>query len=290
MKMINPVTAAGFKVPWFSLFKYTVYALLTVNLVLFFLQDAEASTHIFTDGITFSQLIEAYATTIDTAFWIMLLYIFELETWVISDSRLKGSLKWWLNGVKGICYVVLCYALYGYFAKYLAMQGFDAAAFTNLCSQVGDKLSFMTALDEFEVVSAQNCGTLSSANTFFQVPDSTMVTDREALESATWFALIDVVNATAWLLVVSILTLDVLWQMRGKFDGVTLRVSAVIKVVLYFILLVAAILWGVDGDFLDFWDAFMWILAFAFIEMNLFEWLAESKGKHLAIGAETMKH
>jgi hypothetical protein len=26
------------------------------------------------------------------------------------------------------------------------------------------------------------------------------------------------------------------------------------------------------GDFVDFWDAFLWLLAFFFIEMNVVEW------------------
>ena len=30
------------------------------------------------------------------------------------------------------------------------------------------------------------------------------------------------------------------------------------------------------GDFLDFWDAFMWLVAFVFVEMNLFQWQVET--------------
>jgi hypothetical protein len=30
--------------------------------------------------------------------------------------------------------------------------------------------------------------------------------------------------------------------------------------------------WGWAGDFLDFWDAFLWILAFVFIERSVFVW------------------
>jgi hypothetical protein len=40
---------------------------------------------------------------------------------------------------------------------------------------------------------------------------------------------------------------------------------------LYTILFAAATYWGFLGDFLDFWDAFMWLVAFFFIEMNLFK-------------------
>lgn len=47
------------------------------------------------------------------------------------------------------------------------------------------------------------------------------------------------------------------------------------KVVLYSSLLFAATFWGLKGDFVDFWDAFLWLVAFVFIELNVFEWRQE---------------
>ena len=49
------------------------------------------------------------------------------------------------------------------------------------------------------------------------------------------------------------------------------------KVTLYGILFVAAVYWGVYGDFVDFWDAFLWLLAFFFIELNVVEWRREEQ-------------
>ena len=48
------------------------------------------------------------------------------------------------------------------------------------------------------------------------------------------------------------------------------------KFILYALLLLAAIYWGVKGDFVDFWDAFLWLVAFVFIELNIFEWRQEA--------------
>jgi hypothetical protein len=56
-----------------------------------------------------------------------------------------------------------------------------------------------------------------------------------------------------------------------------LHISTVSKFVLYTILFVAAVYWGIYGDFIDFWDAFLWLLAFFFIEMNVVEWRKETK-------------
>jgi hypothetical protein len=50
-----------------------------------------------------------------------------------------------------------------------------------------------------------------------------------------------------------------------------------IKGILYAILLFCAIYWGVEGSFLDFWEAFLWLLAFIFIELNIFQWNSETE-------------
>ena len=49
-----------------------------------------------------------------------------------------------------------------------------------------------------------------------------------------------------------------------------------LKFVLYAILFVCAVYWGFEGDFVDFWDAFLWLFAFIFIELNVFEWNVET--------------
>ena len=56
-----------------------------------------------------------------------------------------------------------------------------------------------------------------------------------------------------------------------------MTVNKIINSVLYAMLFACAVYWGIDGDFLDFWDAFLWLVAFIFIEMNIFEWREETQ-------------
>ena len=49
-----------------------------------------------------------------------------------------------------------------------------------------------------------------------------------------------------------------------------------VKLLLYFILFAAAVYWGFEGDFLDFWDAILWLFAFFVIERNVVSWREES--------------
>ena len=87
---------------------------------------------------------------------------------------------------------------------------------------------------------------------------------------------VDVVNAAVWLLVVVVLEIDVRLQERNRLEGLFLTVSNASKFVLYALLFVAAVYWGFKGDFVDFWDAFLWLVAFIFIELNVFDWRHES--------------
>jgi uncharacterized membrane protein SirB2 len=89
-------------------------------------------------------------------------------------------------------------------------------------------------------------------------------------------ALVDVVNSAAWILVVILLEIEVRLLTRwGGGSQPMARLANSLKVVLYTTLVVAAIYWGFKGDFLDFWDAALWLFAFVFIELNVFEWQQE---------------
>lgn len=287
--MSETLSAPPKSVPWFQIFKYSVYSLLVVNLFLFLREDWQASAHIFTDGIRLGQLIEGFAATIDTASWVALLLVFELETWVISDDKLKGGLRWTLGVVKLLCYAIILYAFYGYVSKYMLMHTFEPSVITDLCAPAASGISFLTTLDEFAVVTADNCAQLAKGNTFFQLPGRDIVASLATMKEAQWLTVIDVVNAGNWILIVGLLALEIRLQMKGRLGAGFIRGSVYIKGILYTVLLVCAILWGIDGDFLDFWDAFLWIVSFAFIELNLFEWNAETEGESVPLGVHSAK-
>lgn len=48
------------------------------------------------------------------------------------------------------------------------------------------------------------------------------------------------------------------------------------KMCLYSTLFGAAVYWGFEGTFLDFWDAVLWLFAFFVIEGNVMSWRAET--------------
>ena len=256
----------------FAVFKYTIYALLTLNVYLFFAEEWAAAAYRFEDGIAFVDIIEGFAASIDTAAWVILLLMFEVET-VLTDDRLGRRTMRLMHALRALCYVVIVYAFYGYLSKLLFL--FGAAPLPDvaqLCSLVGGDWAFTVDLDEYVPLTAANCGEFPSAATYLQLPGLSAAIDPAGLAAITRLAWVDVINSGVWLVVVFLLEVDVRLQERNRLQGLALSASTGLKYGLYSILLLAAIYWGVMGDFVDFWDAFLWLLAFFFIEMNVVEW------------------
>ena len=259
---------------WFQLFKYTVYSLLILNVFLFLNKELKAAAHRFVDGVIWSDMIDAFSSTIDTGAWVILILLFELETFLLSDEQLKGNIKWLLRILRSFSYVVICYAFYGYLAKYGWVMDFVSIDETTLCQHIGE--SWMIEADNFKTITQENCESLNTAPNLLKKSDLNIFTDLPQWTASFRLALTDIFNSAAWILVVIVLEIDIWLQLKNQFKGKIYLLSKIIKGILYTVLLAAAIYWGIVGNFLEFWDAFLWIVAFIFIENNLFEWQAET--------------
>jgi hypothetical protein len=260
----------------FQVFKYVVYVLLAMNVYWFFVEEFLAAKLLYPGGVGLGDLIGAFPATIDTASWVVLLLMFELETYVLEDEQFTRPVTWSLHGLRAICYAFIVYAFYGYIGNLVSVQAVTAVAgISDLCALAGDDWSYSVSLEEYTAITLENCASLSGANAFVSFNDARAVVDEAGLRDIQGLAWIDVLNSAVWLLVVLVLELDVRLQERNLLEGLALRLSTAAKVVLYATLLYAAIYWGVKGDFVDFWDAFLWLVAFVFIELNVFEWRQE---------------
>ena len=267
----------------FQLFKYAIYAFHAHNVYWFFIEEFAAAKIQFPDGIGLGRIILAYAATIDTAAWVVLLLMFELETYVLDEHHFTKPVTWTLQGVRVVCYGIIAYAFYGYIAKVVFLTEVTAAAdISNLCALAG-QWSYAIDFDEYAAITAANCGSFSAATTFFQFPGVSAVVDANGLADIRALAWVDVINAGVWLIIVIVLEVDVRLQEKNRFEGLALRLSNGMKVILYSVLFLAAVYWGFNGDFVDFWDAFLWLVAFFFIELNVVEWRQESLDEAAAL-------
>jgi hypothetical protein len=254
-----------------------VYALLTLNIFLFFNIEWAGAAVRFADGVELADIIEGFVATIDTAAWVVLLLMFELETYVLEDKHFTRRVSVSLHALRAICYAFIVYSFYGYLIKLIYILGaMPLVGVSDLCTLVADNWSYAIDLDEYVILTSENCAAMSSATEFLQYSGLAAAVDQAGLTAITRLAWVDVINSAVWLMIVVVLEIDVRLQEHGRLAGLALRLSRISKFILYPTLLLAAIYWGIKGDFVDFWDAFLWLLAFVFIELNVFEWRQES--------------
>ena len=250
--------------------------MLALNIYWFWREEYLAAIVQFPDGVTLATLIDGYAATIDTVAWVVLLLMFELETYVFEDHQFTPLVAGTLHGVRILCYTFIVYAFYGYIVNLtFLLQASQLSGVSDLCTLVSDGWSYAIDIDEYTQIAASNCTTFSNAGTFLRLDGILAVVDADGFNAIKNLAWIDVINSAVWLLVVVILEIDVWLQERNRLEGAALRISNSLKVVFYGSLLFTATFWGVKGDFVDFWDAFLWLVAFVFIELNVFEWRQE---------------
>ena len=261
----------------YQLFKYTIYTLLTINVFVFFGEEWLAARLEYPQGIPGGEIFKAYAATIDTAAWVVLLLMFELETYVLGDHHYTRRVRLSLHALRATCYLFIVFAFYGYVTD--ALYVFETSPLTgvsDLCALAGQGWSYATTFGEYVEITAANCASLSNLGAFLRFDGVAAVVDEPGLAGIPFLALVDVVNAGVWLLVVLLLETDVRLQEKNRFEGMALYASTAAKFVLYGILALAVVAWMVTGDFVDWWDALLWLVAFVFIELNVFEWRQES--------------
>ena len=268
----------------FTLFKYTIYSLLTLNIFWFFLDDYAASAEVFTGGVPWSNLVEAYSATVDTLAWVILLLMFELETAVIPDEKLQGKLKWLLSGIRFGCYFFITYSFYGYWVKYGVVTDFQSLGIIDVCSLTGTEYTYIQNLDEYWPLTPEVCLAMQG-EPIFQISGTQIIGTADQMTLARNMAITDVINAATWLIIVVVLEAEVWLQLKGLLSKRLLTINKYGKILLYSVLFLCALYWGIDGDFLDFWDAFLWLVAFVFIELNIFDWHEETEQVAVAVEA-----
>ncbi len=196
---------AEFSKPYllFQVFKYSVYALLSYNIYLFFLEDLAASSHTFVNGVDLYDIGRAFSATIDTLAWVILIVLFELETFILDDDKIKGYTKWALHGIRSLCYLFITYSLYGYIVKLNLVSSTTPFIIDDVCSLVNTGYAFVFTLDEYLPIDAESCLALANAD-LVQINDTKIIATTEKIADTQALAWVAVFNSVDWLLIVAI--------------------------------------------------------------------------------------
>ena len=258
---------------WFVSVKYLTYILLSFNVYLFLEEGLVSAAHSGLANFELASLIQLFSATLDTAAWVLLLLLFELETAVIPDDRLRGITKWSIHGVRLVCSAAIVSAFLGYVGEWEVFLHSESLS-VPACELVGNGWSVLVDFDAFIPLDSSNCAQLGP-DTLQVTALNQVVSSPTAFASARDLALVDVLNAGTWILIVIALEVEVRLQLKGGLPHRLQWGLNASKVVFYLMLTAAAVYWGFEGEFLDFWDAALWLFAFFFIEMNVFEWQRE---------------
>ena len=261
----------------FNIVKYLTYGYLGYNGLQFYADEAAASATTFQNGLSFSEVIKVYSASIDTTFWLMLVMLLELETYIIDDEVLKRPVvKWGMIAARSICYAMIVYAWYGYIVKSIFQSDIVPFTIANACILVDQGYSILVGLEEYIPLTAESCQSLAGQE-LHRLNGYNIIAPLGDLAYARNVAFIDNFNSSAWLGVVVVLEVDVWYQLKGDYKGLLYKVSYILKAILYTILIGCAIAWGYTGVWLDITDAVLWLFAFFFIELNLFTWQQETE-------------
>jgi len=259
--------------------KWTVYTLLIINFVFYIVEDWNRAVHTLDAGSTFLDWTGEFATSIDESAWFLLLFMFELETYVVEDEDWTGWVSHIVRGVRLFCYVMIAHTVYAFAVTVINLQPTVAVEnVSNLCEMVNADVSYVYNL-EYTEVSEQSCGELSNESRFYWLAGDPIVSDMAGLSLERDLAWVDLIEAVVWLLIVLAIETVVRLQAKGVTGGAIISKANALQSFLYLLLIAIGIYWATLSHWLYLWDELVWIGGFAAIEMNVSEWRGELLGK-----------
>lgn len=255
--------------------KWTVYTLLIINFVFYIFEDWNRAVHTLHAGSTFLDWTSEFTTSIDEAAWFILLFMFELETYVLEDENLEGWVGRTLHGARLICYVMLAHTVYAFTIVVFNLQPtIPVENVSNLCDMSSADVSYVYNL-EYTEVNEQTCDGLSGDSQFYWLADDPIVTGMAGLQLERDLAWADLFEAVVWLVILFSIEIVVRLQGRGVTDGAVISTAKAINKLLYASLIALGVYWATLSHWLYLWDELVWIGGFAIIEMNVSQWRDE---------------
>jgi len=253
--------------------KYTIYAALVINFLIYAYDDWLAFKGTLPADAPLSKVLERFATSIDMLAWLGLVFLFELETYTLSEKVLEGIVGKLLPALRLVCYLSIAYAVYGYLASTLDYYTTEVVpGLRDLCQLADQGRSLQTDVITYVEISRQNCASLAGSGEFVRVPAELAVVDRDMLNHLRWMGWIDVQNALVWLTVVFLIEVEIRLQAADRFSSRLLRTVRRAKTAFYGLLSLNLCIWVLNAYYIYAWDAFLWIYGFWAIELNLAEW------------------
>lgn len=256
--------------------KLVIYILLLINFVLYIIDDIRIASFTLQEDASFLDWTQSFATTIDESAWLILLFLFELETYMLSDEAWSKTLfTRFMYFIRACCYIFLMHSVYAFSVIYYDLMNVQQLQnITNLCELVPLDMTFVRNLS-YTTIDSLNCHELSSQSVFYFTEPNLVVTDVSGLQLERNLALVDLLEILVWLLILFTIEAMVWLQDRAITQGKLISLIKVSKYFLYGMLWSMAAYWTYLGHYYFAWDEAVWIVGFISIEMNVSQWKEE---------------
>ena len=256
--------------------KLVIYILLLINFVLYIIDDIRIASYTLQEDASFLDWTQSFATTIDESAWLILLFLFELETYMLSDEAWSKTLfTRFMYFIRACCYIFLMHSVYAFSVIYYDLMNVQQLQnITNLCELAPLDMTFVRNLS-YTTIDSLNCHELSSQSVFYFTEPNLVVTDLSGLQLERNLALVDLFDILVWLLILFTIEAMVWLQDRAITQGKLISLIKVSKYFLYGMLWSMAAYWTYLGHYYFAWDEAVWIVGFISIEMNVSQWKEE---------------
>lgn len=253
-----------------QLIKWTVYTLLLFNFLMYIADDWSNAQAKLRTGGDWLDWASAFGTSLDLAAWFGLLFLWELETYALSESAATRFLHGVFLSVRLVCYVFIAHTVVSRAITLSELHEVEVApGLSSLCPLAGSGVSYANNL-EYTLIDEKNCTTLSNGDQYWYV-DNSAITDAPGLAIERQSAWIDLQDAIVWLLVM--LTIEIaIWLQSRNITGGALMLASQAGKLLYTLLFAHAAYWAWRGHWLYSWDQVLWIAGFFAIELNVRDW------------------
>ena len=258
-----------------QIIKFVVYTLLLINFAYYIADDLEVARHTLRSDASWLDWAGVFRTSIDETAWFVLLLLFELETYALTDAALTPARVRLMHAVRLLCYVFLAHTIYANAtAVFDLREDKPLAQDAKLCDYVGQEVSY-TFNYQYTVIDSANCTSLDPAGQLYEMDGGAVITNEEGWRFEQYMSKLDLIESLSWIAIIFSIELIVRLQDKGISSGKRIRCLNMAKILFYGILWVAMGHWIYYGHYVYAWDEFVWIAGFAAIEMNVAEWRHE---------------
>ena len=251
----------------FITLKHLIYAVVVLECIYYFAEDTYVAASLGSTVDSFASFIQIYSASIDGGGWLLILLLFEIETFWMSDATALGSTGQRLRRFRLLLFAIPIVAFGGYFLEFLSLYDVSLLDLSP-CDLIDEDMLVMSYLDVFEPLTLENCRDQSG---WYQLGNSdSVITAGTGLANAREFMVSEVLNAGGWVFVFLLLQLET----RGLFTrsenfGRLRRVVWVTKFLAYTSIFGALFYWYVIDEAVSFLEEIFWLLAFFCIENNV---------------------